>query len=161
MLTTLRMLPCSEYPRADWDDPLRLYYWPFVGDLYRRRVELCLKQCSGGKRILEIGFGSGVTFLDLHEQYAEVHGLDLTASAAAVRAVFARKGVQVYLLNGNALSLPYAGNTFDTVLMISILEHLLPHQLTATFEEVRRVLVPGGQCVRPRARWAVCVRSPC
>ena len=31
-------------------DPLRFYYWPVLGRLYRRRVELCLARLSGGER---------------------------------------------------------------------------------------------------------------
>jgi ubiquinone/menaquinone biosynthesis C-methylase UbiE len=37
---------------------------------------------------LEVGFGSGVTFQNLHENYEEIHGLDLNASVEDVTAVF-------------------------------------------------------------------------
>lgn len=38
-------------------------------------------------------------------------------------------------------------NKFDTVLLISILEHLTPLELEQAIKEVRRVLKPGGQMV--------------
>ncbi len=38
-----------------------------------------MAECAGGKRVLEVGFGSGVTFPNLNEQYEEIHGLDLKA----------------------------------------------------------------------------------
>jgi ubiquinone/menaquinone biosynthesis C-methylase UbiE len=51
------------------------------------------------------------------------------------------------LKNGNVLAMPYAENQFDTILLISILEHLRPDEQARAFEEIRRVLKPGGQVV--------------
>jgi hypothetical protein len=87
-LPKLRLLPYREYAGVGRDDPLRFYYWPIVGKMYRRRIELCLAECRGGERILEVGFGSGVTFLNLHENYKEIYGLDLNVSVEDVAAVF-------------------------------------------------------------------------
>ena len=57
-LLKLKLLPLNEYAAVNREDPLRFYYWPFVGGFYRRRVEMCLAECTGGKRVLEVGFGS-------------------------------------------------------------------------------------------------------
>jgi ubiquinone/menaquinone biosynthesis C-methylase UbiE len=115
--------------------------------MYRRRVELCLAECSGGERILEVGFGSGVTFLCLHQSYREIHGLDLVAPVEDVSAVFRARQIETHLLNGDILDMPHDDDYFDTVLLISILEHLKPDQQIGAFEEVARVLKPGGQVV--------------
>lgn len=146
-LPTLKLLPRSEYAAVNRDDPLRFYYWPVLGRLYRRRVEMCLAECTGGKRVLEVGFGSGLTFLNLHELYEEIHGLDLNAPAAQVAEAFKRKGVETKLFNGSVLQMPYEDGFFDTVLLISILEHLKPEQLQMAFTEIRRVLRKGGQVI--------------
>ncbi len=143
----LRMLPLEEYAGVNRDDPIRFYKLPVIGGMYRRRVELCLGECTGGQRVLEVGFGSGLTFLNLHEMYEEIHGLDLTASAAEVEAVFRARAVITHLVNGDVLDMPYADNFFDTVLLISILEHLKPEMQVAAFSELCRVLRPGGQVV--------------
>jgi len=143
----LKLLPSHAYAGVNRNDPIRFYYWPILGGLYRRRVELCLAECRGGERVLEVGFGSGVTFLNLHDRYQEIHGLDLTADSAQVTAVFQARGIQTDLRNGSILQMPYADNSFDTVLLISILEHLKPHEQDQAFREMRRVLKPGGQVV--------------
>jgi ubiquinone/menaquinone biosynthesis C-methylase UbiE len=88
-----------------------------------------------------------VTFLNLHEKYREIHGLDLTADVQRVRDVFAARGIVTDLRNGSVLSMPYPDDTFDTVLLISILEHLQPSEQEAAFAEMARVLRPGGQVV--------------
>jgi ubiquinone/menaquinone biosynthesis C-methylase UbiE len=146
-LPRLKLLPYREYAGVDRNDPLRFYYWPLVGRMYRRRIELCLDQCSGGRRVLEVGFGSGAAFLNLSEVYEEIHGLDLNASVDEVAAVFKARQIETHLTNGNVLSMPYDKDYFDTVLLTSILEHLKPDEQLPAFEEIRRVLKPGGQVV--------------
>jgi ubiquinone/menaquinone biosynthesis C-methylase UbiE len=144
----LKLLPRREYHEGHPDcDPVRFYFWPVLGRLYRRRVECCLAECHGGARVLEIGFGSGVTFLHLHEHYREIGGLDLRAQVSEVARVFERRGISTRLENGTVLHMPHPDGHFDTVLLISILEHLKPDELHAAFNEIRRVLRPGGQMV--------------
>lgn len=144
---TLKLLPAAQYQGVNGDDPIRFYYWPVFGRMYRQRVEWCLSQCAGGERILEIGFGSGLTFLNLSPMYREIHGLDLTADVKRVTEVFASQGISTDLRQGNVLKMPYPDGHFDTVLLISILEHLKPSEQITAFAEIRRVLRPGGQVV--------------
>ena len=146
-IAKLKLLAYDEYTGVDRNDPLRFYYWPVIGKMYRHRIELCLAECAGGKRILEVGFGAGVSFLNLAEKYEEIHGLDLNASVEEVAAVFEKRKIKTYLQNGNILDMPYEDNYFDTVLLISILEHLKPDEQVRAFEEMRRVLKPNGQVV--------------
>jgi len=146
-LPKLKLLPYHQYAGVDRNDPLRFYFWPIIGKMYRRRVELCLAKCKGGERVLEIGFGAGVTFQNLHENYQEIYGLDLNASVEDVTAVFKAKKIETNLQSGSVLRMPYADDYFDTVLLISILEHLKPAELIHAFREIRRVLKPEGQAV--------------
>ncbi len=141
------MLPVKEYAGVNREDPIRFYSLPVIGSLYRQRIELCLGELKGGKRILEIGFGSGVSFFNLHDSYAEIFGLDLTADTHLIETFFSRHGISTHLQNGNVLHMPYEDEAFDAVLLISILEHLHPEQLGEAFGEIRRVLRPGGQVV--------------
>ena len=143
----LKMLPIRQYAGVNRDDPIRFYHWPVIGRLYRRRIEMCLAECHGGARVLEVGFGSGVTFLNLHDLYAEIYGLDLTASIEEVSHTFAMLGIATHLQNGDVLHMPYADQFFDTVLLISILEHLKPDRLAPAFQEIKRVLKDGGQVI--------------
>lgn len=128
-------------------DPMRFYYYPLVGRLYRRRVEACLGELESGQRVLEVGFGSGPTFCTLAGLFDEVWGIDLESDCAAVTEFFRREGIATHLSNHSLLELPFEDGTFDAVLLISILEHLHPEQQAAAFAELTRVLKPGGQVV--------------
>jgi ubiquinone/menaquinone biosynthesis C-methylase UbiE len=143
----LKLYPLSEFARGNPSDPIRYYYWPLIGRMYRQRVELCLAECNGGERVLEVGFGCGLTFQNLASMYREVHGLDLFADITQVGKFFEEKGIRTYLKNGDVLNMPYPNATFDTVLLISILEHLKPEEQPVAMQEIQRVLKPGGQLV--------------
>lgn len=148
MPTKLKLLPAEKYKGVNQYDPIKYYYWPIFGKMYRQRVELALNECAGGERILEVGFGTGLAFPNLHKTYKEIHGIDLTADIQAVKSVFEPMGIPLYLKKGDVLDMPYyEDDFFDTVLMISILEHLKPLELEQAFAEVKRVLRPGGQMV--------------
>lgn len=147
MTSKLRLLPYKKYRGVQKVYSVIFYYLPIIGGMYRRRVEMCLAECTGGGSILEVGFGSGLTFLNLNDMYEEIHGLDLTCNVEEVRQVFATRGVHPILQNGDVLKMPYKDNQFDTVLLISILEHLKPRELEQAFREIERVLKPGGQMV--------------
>ncbi len=143
----LKLKPSSFYQGVNSDDPIRFYYYPIFGRMYRRRVELCLNECKGGDKILEIGFGTGLAFLNLAEKYKEIHGVDLTADVDVVTRAFQDIGLTTYLKNGDILNLPYPDQTFDCVLLVSILEHLQPGDQLKAFSEIARVLKPEGQVV--------------
>lgn len=141
------MLSADNYVKAGGSDPIIFYRLPFIGKLYKRRVELCLSELTGGDKILEVGFGSGLTFLNLADNYREIHGLDLNANIRAVSNVFEKLNVRAFLKNGDVLKMPYPDDYFDSVLLISILEHLKPDLQEDAFKEIRRVLKKGGQVV--------------
>jgi ubiquinone/menaquinone biosynthesis C-methylase UbiE len=143
----LQLFPLSDFARDNPSDPIRFYFWPVLGPLYRRRVEMCLEECRGGESVLEVGFGIGLTFQNLAQAYQEIHGIDLLADVEKVGNFFREKQIQTHLINGNVLDMPYPDNMFDTVILVSILEHLKPEDQPVAMQEIRRVLKPGGQMV--------------
>ena len=143
----LKMRPVNDYVGVNKDDPIRFYGLPLIGGMYRKRVERCLNELSGGERVLEIGFGSGVTFINLSEKYKEIHGVDLASDTESIAVSFRELGIRTFLRNGNVLDLPYKDGYFNSVLLVSILEHLKPESLLRAFQEIGRVLTSGGEVV--------------
>jgi ubiquinone/menaquinone biosynthesis C-methylase UbiE len=143
----LKLLPANQYKGINQYDPIKYYYWPIFGRMYRRRVELALAECTGGERVLEVGFGTGLAFPNLHDSYREIYGIDLTVDIKAIESVFAPLNIPLSLEKGDVSNMPYQDNYFDTVLLVSILEHLKPLELEIALTEIRRVLKPGGQMV--------------
>ncbi len=97
-----------------------------------------------GKRILELGCGSGELAVWLALQGAEVDGVDISDESIRIantrasengvsdRAVFASVGGE---------DLPFADGTFDAVVICVALHHM---DVPKTLREISRVLKPGG-----------------
>jgi SAM-dependent methyltransferase len=129
----------------DADDPLPYYYHPWVGWLYRHRLQMGLDMLpAGGRRVLEIGVGSGVLVPTLTRHYPEYTGTDLTLApgldahvAPGCRAEFRRADL---LADGD---LP--ANHFDAIVCFSVLEHIADSSGAA--RNIARALAPGGVLV--------------
>ena len=128
------------------DDPLPYYYHPIAGWLYRRRLTVALQLMSPqGGRCLDLGCGSGIFLPSLSAGFAELHGLDLGDRMHVVQANLAAMGVTARLERGSVYELPYKTDTFDSVVAISMMEHL--HHLDRAVSEIARVLKPTGEVV--------------
>ena len=124
------------------DDPLPYYYNPWVGWLYRHRLQMGLDFLPDrGQRVLEIGVGSGVLVPTLTRHFAEYTGTDLTLASnlerlvsPSCRAQFRRADL---LRDGD---LP--ADHFDAIACFSVLEHIADADGAA--RSLARALAPGG-----------------
>ena len=145
----LKIYPSDEYTPIDSHDPLKFYFIPGIKNLYRDRLKRCLAECTGGEKILEVGFGSGLTFPNLENLYHQIFGIEKNdpVAIAKIEKYFRQRNIHVSLSSGDLLNMPYKDNEFDTVLIISVLEHLHPHEQTRAFSELHRIIRPSGQLV--------------
>jgi ubiquinone/menaquinone biosynthesis C-methylase UbiE len=96
---------------------------------------------EGGLRILISGIGTG---LDLPYLPARHHYLGLDLTAAMLDRAKSRTGnLRVDLVQGNSMSLPFADESFDYVVLHLILA-IVP-DARACLDESARVLKPGGK----------------
>jgi hypothetical protein len=67
-------------------DPLWYYYKPFIGILYRKRIEHCLSLLEPKYgSILEVGYGSGILVPTLLNIADRVSGLDTVSDPERVK----------------------------------------------------------------------------
>lgn len=96
-----------------------------------------------GKRVLEIGLGSGFTLHCIANVAKECFGLDI--SGETIRLNQARNthfDLRIKLIQASATAIPFADNTFDVVVSIGCLHHIPDIQQAVA--EIHRVLKPGG-----------------
>lgn len=99
-----------------------------------------------GKRVLEIGFGTGTDLLQFARGGAIVTGVDLTPRSIEI----ARRRFEVYGLNGefaigDAENLGFPDSNFDVVYSFGVLHHTPDTQRAVS--EIHRVLKPGGMAI--------------
>lgn len=107
-------------------------------------------QLDASARILDIGCGRGALLAAIDEQLRpEAAPIGLDGSRAmlrlAARDQTSDRGTSLRpLVQGSALALPFAGDTFDLALCGYVAKHLDDAELNALLVEVLRVLAPGG-----------------
>lgn len=131
------------------EDPLRYYYLPVVRRLYLKRLRMTLDMIGLKRRskVLEIGYGSGILFPELSKRFDEIYGIDIHDKIDLVETMLKKEGLTANLKVGDILNLPYKDEEFDSVVCISILEHIPGSSLDKAVLEIHRVLIPGGIAV--------------
>ena len=95
------------------------------------------------QKLLDIGCGGGFLAEAFAAEGAEVYGLDLSTRAVrTARDHAASQGFHIRVMSGRAEHLPFASETFDSVLLVDVLEHL--HAYPLALSEASRVLKSGG-----------------
>ncbi|MBK7872939.1 MAG: class I SAM-dependent methyltransferase [Saprospiraceae bacterium] len=125
---------------ADWN-----YKKGLLGMIQRQRFKLCLSMMKGSKykRMLEVGYGSGVFFPELSKYANEIYGIDIHEHHDAVKATLSNNGIHSHLFSGSAEELPFDSDYFDAIVAISALE-FIPDLIKAC-KEISRVITAQGR----------------
>lgn len=96
------------------------------------------------KKVLDIGCWSGQFELLLKGIKTNITGLDPNKEAIA----YAKKHIPYgNFFVGLADSLPFKNNSFNTVLLFDVIEHVPKNTEAIVFKEIYRVLSPGGTLI--------------
>lgn len=113
-------------------------------ELARATTELLTAELRGRGTVLEVGVGTGLIALPLHESGIPMRGLDI--SIPMVGKLIEKAGGRPFpLVIGDATALPFGEGTVDAGLMRWVL-HLIPDWRRAV-SELARVVRPGGVLV--------------
>jgi SAM-dependent methyltransferase len=97
-----------------------------------------------GKRVLDLGCGTGYGSVEISKSAANVTGLDISAETIAhVRQTYTQPNLR--LICASAAAIPVRDASFDLVVAFEVIEHI--EEWRKLLEEVRRILGPGGQLV--------------
>ncbi|MEN9539010.1 MAG: hypothetical protein RLZZ126_1245 [Pseudomonadota bacterium] len=106
------------------------------------RQEFLVRRLQPGSRMLNVGVGNAEL-----EALAQRKGVDvwcLDPGERAIDRVRSQLGLGERAQVGRCQSMPFPDHHFDALVMSEVLEHLDDATLAATWQEVRRVLRPGG-----------------
>lgn len=124
-----------------------IYDWligvPFVVRSRRRAIELL--DLKPGESAVIAGIGTGADLPHLPSGVS-VTGIDLSpAMLKRAKKKLPIEGIDIELVEGNAMDLPFEDKQFDAAILALILS-VVPDG-SACFRETFRVLRPGGRCV--------------
>lgn len=165
-MTRLELPPIEDVPNIarflegthnyDMDKHVRLIYHPIAGIVYKERFVMALAaldRCGTPRPgcLVEVGYGQGLLFPTLSGMADRVIGVDpLPAEAAScIDQMLKRLQItNVSLLSGTVSQIPLADRSVDTLLCLSVLEHLhTGKEMDGAIAEIVRVLRIGGSAV--------------
>jgi arsenite methyltransferase len=117
----------------------------------QRRATRASLALQPGEQVLDIGSGPGFLAAEMAGEVGtngRVVGVDPSASMLAMGK---RRGARVEWVEGDALALPFADETFDAAVAIQVYEYI--PDMPAALAEARRVLKPGGRLLILDTDW--------
>jgi SAM-dependent methyltransferase len=130
--TIARMKALSSQEELSFLHPSKEWEYPWA---------LSRAECMPGNRVLDAGCGASIFPVYLASQGLEVFGLDCDP---APRLDLFHK-VRVGYLQSDLTALPFVSGSFDTVFLISVIEHLEPRKADRAMLELARILNKGGR----------------
>jgi SAM-dependent methyltransferase len=134
-----------DYIANEYDD---WYETPLGATVDRVERELVLEMLEPhpGQNLLDLGCGTGLYAVDLARQGLQVTGLDISsAMLEKARSKSRRLGLDINFIQGDATSLPFDDQTFDSVLSVAAFEFI--PQPEKFIREALRVVKNGGKVV--------------
>lgn len=118
-----------------------------------RKAGLEMLRAQPGQKVLEIGFGTGHSLIELARSVGssgKVYGIDLSEKMVEIsqkRAKEENLNDRIELSCGDALQLPYESESMDGIFMSFTLELFDTPEILLVLDECRRVLKTGGRIV--------------
>jgi SAM-dependent methyltransferase len=120
-----------------------LYFSAHAGRWIVKRVDRELG--LSGKKVLDFGCGRGDLLAQLYARGIPAQGLEFSQESA--RSTSARFAGEPLFQGVASAPDALADGSFDVVLLVEVIEHLLDDQIPSALAEVHRLLAPGGRVV--------------
>ena len=125
-------------------------YGRFIPRMVERTIFRAVQRVSAGSptSLLEVAVGPGSTIPLLGEKLGDTFTVAMDVSGSMLRLArneVRRTDLQASLVQGNAVTLPFADGSFDAVLSSFLIDVVRPADLETALREMVRVLAPGGR----------------
>lgn len=133
-------------PRLFYDEVADSWYNIRHWSLFQDELEELSKEWDEGK-LLNIGCAHGSDFLPFDKQKFDLYGLDISMELLQKAKDYSSKfNFSPKLITGDMKGLPFKDKTFDHVICVASLHHLLEkEQRIQALKEIKRVLKPNKE----------------
>ncbi|MDK2832894.1 MAG: hypothetical protein PWQ51_1416 [Methanolobus sp.] len=145
-------MPNNSFPGKDlqgkshflaWDEEYKHVTWGGP-----RSISMLEGLISSSSLILDLGCGNGRFLLPLSRKYNAI-GTDVSPTAVQrAREYLIKSNVEIdkraECLASSITSIPFSGNSFDAILCLGVLQHLLEGERKQAISEIKRVMKSGA-----------------
>lgn len=136
-----------------YDEKADLYLTTYTGDgrypsnEYRLKIALNLIEKTPGQKVLDAGCGNGIVGVNVLRKGYDWYGFDISGEMVKrARDLLRDEGQDPdRAFSGDVYHMAFPDRTFDTVLLLGVLQHLPDHE--QIFSEIHRVLKPEGELI--------------
>jgi ubiquinone/menaquinone biosynthesis C-methylase UbiE len=138
---------------AGWKEKRKIMHrYDLTSDMYEERYAAEQKAKYGaalenvdltGKRVLDVGCGTGLFFIYASGCADMVVGVDVSHKLLLKAKEEAKKADNVYVLQADADHLPFSAGAFKAVFAFTVLQNMPKPE--ETLEELKRVAKPNGE----------------
>lgn len=140
-----------ENSSVDWELDVysqgkQLNHWPFSDVVSAFYLERALWDKAWQPRVLEVGCGAGNNLWALAELGFQCYGIDISQSAISYGTKRLEDlGLEVNLLEGTMINLPFEDKFFDFVLDRAAVTQVARDEVSKCLHEVHRTMKVGGK----------------
>lgn len=148
LLSYEELLPLQKIaPQGQTLFTLKRYFKPIQRIPYRRRLQMALDLMGNKKyeQILDIGFGSGIFIPELAARCEKLTATEVHDYIPTIQQIIDRKGIQANLQKADIAQMPFADNSFDCILCLSVFEFV--PDMAKAISEMKRVAKPGAKII--------------
>jgi ubiquinone/menaquinone biosynthesis C-methylase UbiE len=139
-------MPSTDPTESNWNKEWKLYnQHPYFKPNHKviQQVKHCFGNNVKGKKIIELGAGSGSDIISLTQDGAEGYALDFSQeSLKSIQYWAQQKQVSIETIKADIKRIPFPDNYFDAVYSVGLMEHFTDP--ISLIQEQIRVLKPGG-----------------
>lgn len=130
---------CSKSHFFAWDKEYKHVTWGGP-----RPISMLEGLISPPSRVLDLGCGNGRYLLPLSRKYDSV-GTDVSVTAVyKARSYISKNNTQAECLVSSITSIPFSDNSFDAVLCLGVIQHLLEDERKLAINEIKKVMKNGA-----------------
>ena len=130
-----------------WADRSSVIYAPAA----EARYAIVAKRIEAGHRVLDIGCGDGYLMNLAADRGAVATGVDTEATGLALARQMLGEPRNLRLVRADATRLPLLEGSFDRVLLVDVVEHLVDPE--PCLSEIGRMLAPDGWLLVTTPKW--------
>lgn len=120
--------------------------------IYREYIDLISQYVKPNARVLDIGSNKCALPVYIAKRGYEVFGCDFFPSKNSDGLKSEGRGLSCHIISGNGYSLPFKSESFDAVMSLTVLEHIV--FVDEFLNEMNRVLKPNGTLIIDSPNWA-------